>query len=161
MRILASFIFLAATLATSAAERSHHTRDFALTLEPVASQICTGAIPSFHLTLTNISDHTCRVLNIDRRRVDLQHTYYALVIWQDAKEIFVPRGISDPGAVSDDDWLSLAPGAKKSFLLTSFPQNLKLLRPGVYEATIRFWRDPFTSGSSAYDSPKAKFTVNE
>jgi len=161
MKIFSFFLFLAVTLPASAAERPHYTRDFALVLEPVASRIRTGAVPSFRLTLTNISDHTCRILNIDGRRADLQHSYYDLVIWQDGKEIFVPRAISDPGPVSDADWASVAPGATKTFLLTSFPQNLKSLRPGVYEATIRFWRDPYTSRSNAYASPKAKFTVTE
>lgn len=160
MRILSSFLVLAA-LAAIAAERSHYTRDFALTLEPVVSQIRTGAVPSFRLTLTNISDHTCRVLNVDRRRDDLQHSYYDLVIWQDGKEIFVPRAISDPGPVSDADWVSIAPGATKTFLLKSFPQDLRSLRAGGYEATIRFWRDPHTSHSNAYDSPKTKFTVTQ
>lgn len=121
----------------------------------------TGAVPSFRLTLTNISDHACRILNVDRRRADLQHSYYDLVIWQDGKEIFVPRAISDPGAVSDTDWVSIAPGATKTFLLTSFPQQLRSLRPGVYVATIRFWREPGTSHFNAYDSPKAKFTITE
>ncbi len=161
MRILSFFLFLAGTLAVRAAEQSHHTRDFALTLEPVVSQIRTGAVPSFRITLTNISDHACRILNIDGRRHDLQPTYYDLVIWQGGKEIPLDRAISDPGPVSDADWVSIASGATKTFLLTTFPQALQSLRPGVYEASIRFWRDPYTSFSNAYDSPKAKFTVTE
>jgi hypothetical protein len=161
MRTLSFILFLTATLDISAAEQSHYTRDFTLTLEPVVSQIRTGTVPSFRLTLTNISDHACRILNIDGRRRDLQDTYYDLVIWQDGKEIFVPRAISDPGPVSDSDGVSIVSGATKTFLLTTFPQNLKSLRPGLYEATIRFWRDPYSSSSNAYDSPKAKFTVIE
>ena len=80
---------------------------------------------------------------------------------KDGKEIWVPRAISDPGPISDGDWIQVAPRTTKSFVLTSFPQNLKLLRPGTYEAHIRFWRDPFTDYSNAYDSQRAKFTVTE
>jgi hypothetical protein len=161
MRSLSFFLVLAATLDINAAEQSDHTRDFALMLEPVVSNIRTGVVPSFRLTLTNISDHACRILNIDGRRHDLQPTYYDLVIWQGGKEISLPRAISDPGPVSDTDWVSVASGATKTFLLTTFPQALQSLRPGVYEATIRFWRDPYSSPSNAYDSSKAKFIVTE
>ncbi len=161
MRTIVCILLVTAGTIANAAERSHYTRDFALKLEPIVSQIRTGAVPSFRLTLTNISDHTCRILNVDSRRVELQHTYYDLVIWKDGKKLWVPRAISDPGPISDRDWLEVARGATKSFLLTNFPQNLESLRAGNYEGSIRFWRDPHTSHSNAYDSPKAKFTVTE
>ena len=161
MRTSLWILLVAAETMVCAADRPHNTRDFALSLEPLVSQIHTGTVPCFRLTLTNISDHTCRILNLDRRRMDLQDTYYDLVIWQDGKELWVPRAISDPGPISDRDWLKVAPGATRSFLLTNFPQNLQSLRAGNYEASIRFWRDPYTSHSNAYDSPKAKFTITE
>jgi hypothetical protein len=161
MRAIQGILLVTFLAVGYAAERSHYTRDFALRLEPVASQIRTGTAPLFRLTLTNISDHTRRILNVDGRRADLQHSYYDLVIWKAGKEMWVPRAISDPGPISDADWLEIAPSATKSFLLTNFPQDLKTLRPGDYEASIRFWRDPYTSHSNAYDSPKAKFTIIE
>ena len=143
----------------NATEPSHYTRDFALTLEPLAPQIRKGTVPAFRLTLTNISDHTCRILNASRRRWDLQHTYYGLVIWKDGQEM--PRPISDPLPVTPADWLVVAPEATRTFLFNSFPQDLKALRPGSYEACLRFWRDPYTSSTNAYDSPKVTFTITE
>ena len=143
----------------NATEPSHTTRDFALTLEPVSPQIRAGTVPAFRLTLTNISDHTCRILNPSRRRWDLQYSYYALVLWKDGQEL--PRAISDPLPVTPADWLEVAPEETRTFLFNRFPQDLKSLRPGSYEASIRFWRDPYTSSTNAYDSPRVVFKVIE
>jgi len=112
----------------NAMEPPHTTRDFALALEPVSPQIRAGTVPVFRLTLTNISDHTCRILNASRRRWDLQSSYYALVLWKDGQEL--PRAISDPLPVTPADWLEVAPGETRTFLFNRFPQDLKSLRPG-------------------------------
>jgi hypothetical protein len=79
--------------------------------------------------------------------------------WKEGKEM--PRAISDPLPVTVADWLEVAPEEARTFLLNRFPQDLKSLRSGSYEACIRFWRDSYTSSTNAYDSAKATFTVIE
>ena len=135
-------------------------RELALTLVPVEPVIPFGTVPHFRLTITNVSDHAMRVLDA-KRRVDLQHTYYDLVVTKDGKRVDVPRAISDPGPVSDRDWLEIPPGGAKVFLLTDFPQRFDKLPPGVYEACVNFWRDPFQSHDTADLSPKVKFTITK
>lgn len=136
------------------------TRDFALALQPIESRVLVGTPPKFRLTLTNITDHPCRVLNIERR-VDLQHTYYDLVVTKEGQPVRLPRAISDPGAISDADWLRIPRGATKTFTLTNFPQTYDRLPTGTYEAYVRFWRDPSQSHTNAYRSETAKFTVTK
>jgi hypothetical protein len=144
----------------SAVEISHGTRDFALALQPIDSRISVGRAPRFRLTLTNISDHACRILNIERRR-DLQDTYYDLIVIKNGRSVDVPRIISDPGPISDADWLQVPRGGTKTFTLTNFAHSYDTLPPGAYEAYVRFWRDPFQSHTSAYRSETAKFTVTK
>lgn len=141
-----------------AGEPPHGTHEFALALRPVASRIRAGTVPKFRLTLTNITRHACRVLNIERR-VDLQHTYFDLIVTQGGKPIQVERVISDPGPVSDGDWLQIPRSTSKTFTLASFPQRYEKLAPGAYEAYVIFWPDPFQSRENAYRSKTARFTV--
>jgi hypothetical protein len=158
--LIASAVLICSVSFACAADRSHGLRDFALALQPIESRIPAGTSPRFRITLTNISDHTCRVLNIERR-VDLQHTYFDLVVTKDGEPVRLPRAISDPGPISDADWLQIAPGGTKSFTLASFPQTYDRLPPGTHEAYVQFWHDPFQSRTTAYKSETAKFTVTK
>lgn len=139
---------------------SHAPHELALSLDAVEPVIHAGAVPGFRLTLTNVSSHAIRILNAERR-VDLQHTYYELVVTKEGKPVDVPRYISDPGPVSDVDWLEISPGGAKIFFLSDFPQRFEALPPGVYEACVDFWRDPYQDHATAYHSPKARFTVTK
>jgi len=134
--------------------------ELALGLVPVEPVIRVGTAPHFRLTITNVSDHVMRVLDAERR-VDLQHTYYKLVVTKDGKRVEVPRAISDPGPVSDKDWVEIPPSRSKVFLLTDFPERFEILPPGVYEAYVDFLRDPYQSHDKAYWSPTVKFTVTK
>lgn len=145
---------------TPVVERASSAHDLTLSLDAMQPVIPVGTSPRFRFTLTNISDHACRILDADRR-VDLQHAYYDLVVTKSGKPVNVPRAISDPGPVSDTDWLELPPGGAKTFLLSKFPDQFETLPPGVYEAYVDFWRDPYQSHDMAYKSPMAKFTVTK
>ena len=136
------------------------THDFSLSLVAVEPILSSGTVPRFRLTLTNISDRACRILNAEKR-VDLQHAYYHLVVLKDGKPVDVPMAISDPGPVSDEDWLEVPLGGTKIFNLTDFPEHFETLPPGIYEAYVDFWRDPFQSHATAYLSPRARFTITK
>ena len=154
IRVAASLLLL--TLSCSHAAQ----RELALSLVPVESAIRAGTAPHFRLTITNVSDHIMQVLDAERR-VDLQHTYYALVISKDGKPVDLPRAISDPGPISATDWVEIPPGQSKVFLLANFPEKFETLPAGVYEAYVNFWRDPLQSHSTAYRSPRVEFTVTK
>jgi hypothetical protein len=142
------------------AEHASATHEFALSLGVVESAIPVSTAPRFRLTLTNVSDHACRILDAEKRG-DLRHTYYHLVVVKDGKEVDVPRAISDPGPVSEADWIVIPPGATKTFILADFPERFEMLPPGLYQAYVDFWRDPFQSHTSAYLSPLVRFTVTK
>ena len=145
---------------TPIAEKASSANDLTLSLVAVQPVIPVGAPPRFRFTLTNVSNHSCRILDVERR-VDLQHTYYDLVVTKGGKPVDMPRAISDPGIVSDADWLEIPPGGAKTFVLTNFPDQFETLPPGVYEAHVDLWRDPDQSHDTAYKSPMAKFTVTK
>jgi len=142
------------------AERAPVTHDLTLSLYAIEPVIPAGSVPRFRLTLMNVSDHACRVLDAERR-VDLQHTYYNLVVTKNGQPVRVGRVISDPGPISDADWRVIPPGATKIFVLTNFPEVLDQLPPGTYEAYVEFWRDPYQSHTTTYASDKARFTVTK
>jgi hypothetical protein len=139
---------------------TQQTHEFALALKTIKERVRAGTAPEFYLTLTNISGHPCRVLNI-AKRADLQDAYYELIVTKNGKRVQVPIAISDPGSISDRDWVELAPRATKTFTLRSFAQLYDQLRPGTYQAYVRFWRDPNQSHKTAYNSELATFTVSE
>src|SRR5438105_1608626 len=101
----------------SVAEGASVTNDLALSLSVIEPVIPEGSAPSFRLTVTNVSGHVCRVLDL-ARRADLRDTYCNLVALKDGKPVDVPRAISDPGPLSDSDWLEIRPGGAKTFLLS-------------------------------------------
>jgi hypothetical protein len=135
-------------------------RPLALTLEAVEREVTAGTTPRFRLTVTNASNVAQKVLDI-REREDLQHTYYDLEVTRDGKPVRLPRAISDPGPVTDKDFLSLAPGGSVTFALERFPVALKDLPPGTYQASVGFWQDPYQSHKTSYRSPEVTFVVRE
>jgi hypothetical protein len=141
-------------------DRTSVTRDLTLSLDAIQPVIPAGTVPRFRLTLTNVSDHTCRVLDAERRG-DLKDTYYNLIVTTEGHPVSVPRAISDPGPVSDADWLEIPPGGTRTFVLANFPDQFEALPPGTYEAHVEFWRDPDQSHTTAYPSGPAKFTVTK
>jgi hypothetical protein len=158
--LLALMAFASCSHISPVSQRQHTTGEFALSLQAIKLQIPAGTTPTFRLTFTNLSDHAFRILDAERR-VDLQHTYYNLVITKDGQPVWVGRAISDPGPISDADWLEILPGATKTFVLTNFPEAFDQLPPGVYEAYVDFWRDPYQNHTTAYASDKARFTVTK
>ncbi len=156
-------LFLALVSCSHVAPVTEHapaTRDLALSLYAVDPVVSAGTALRFRLTLSNVSDHVCRVLDAERRE-DLKDTYYNLVVTKDGRPVKVPRAISDPGPISDADWLEIPPGGTRTFLLTHFPDQFETLPPGLYEAYVEFWRDPHRSHTTAYASGRAKFTVRK
>src|SRR5947209_7104130 len=163
-------VFLSAVLSIclascnlSAENEGEKMTDISLQLEAIEPSVTAGVVPKFQLTLRNEGKAAVKVLDIrDNRRVDLQDTYYDLEIRRGKELVKLPRAISDPGPISDDDFTSLGAGAKLSFKLTRFALALEELPPGKYKARVQFWKDPFqTSKTSCYYSSEAEFTVEK
>ena len=139
---------------TDAEATTNH--NFSLTLQPTEPSFRAGTIPSFRLTLTNITDHSCSLLNFEERP-DLQHTYLKVVVTTDAGPVSVPLAISDPGPISDADWIQISAGGVKVLMLTNFAPCYELLPPGSYKAHVKFWPDPLRV--MAYSSAEVHFEV--
>ena len=163
-------VFLSAVLSIclascnlSAENEGEKMTDISLQLEAIEPSVTAGVVPKFQLTLRNEGKAAVKVLDIrDNRRVDLQDTYYDVEIRRGKELVELPRVISDPGLISDDDFTSLGAGAKLSFKLTRFALALEELPPGKYKARVQFWKDPFqTSKTSCYYSSEAEFTVEK
>jgi len=108
-------------------------RDLALSLDVIQAAIPVGTSPRFRLTLRNVSEHVCRVLDIDRRR-DLQSTYYNLIVIKEGKPVEVPTTISDPALFQTGTGWKISPGGTRVFTLSHFPDGFDTLPPGVYQA---------------------------
>jgi hypothetical protein len=129
-----------------------------LKLECVQGTVPAGTAPVLRLTIENTGTADERVL---KPRGDLQDSYYDLVVTKDGKALNLGRAISDPGPISDPDFLTLKPGGKVTFEFSRYAVAVHDLPPGSYQAQIHFWQDPFKSHTTAVLSPAAAFTVGK
>lgn len=137
-------------------------RPIQLSLDAVSDTIKRGESPTFKLTIRNVGDAPERIIDLTgKRRRDLQDTYYYLEVTQAGKLVDVPRIISDPGPVVEQDFVELKPGEQVTFDLTRFPSMFGWLPPGKYQGRVCFRQDPFAPWENAFYSPDAEFTVGE
>lgn len=132
-----------------------------LSLRADVAAVRAGEVPAFTLTVHNDGDRPERVLDLSGgRRRDLQDTYYELEVWRAGRVLAdIPRMISDPGPVREDDFVVLGPGGKLELAFTRFAAGLQFLPPGEYRARIRFRQYPLQPPARDLFSPFAAFTV--
>ena len=144
-------------------DKSPTTPPIRLSLKADVKAVKVGEVPKFTLTIHNEGDGPERVLDLSGgRRRDLQDTYYDLEVSQDGRVLVdIPRMISDPGPVQENDFLDLKPGEKLELEFTRFAVGLQFLPPGEYQARIRFRQYPLQLSNSDFFSPYAGFTVRQ
>jgi hypothetical protein len=131
-----------------------------LSLEATSPTVKAGEIPTFRLTIRNEGASPERIIDLTGgRRPDLQDSIYDLEVTQGGTAVDIPRVISDPGPIVENDFLELKPGGKVSFELTRFPSMLGMLAAGSYQARVRFWRVPYEPGQTFVYSSYAEFTI--
>lgn len=158
--LVAPFAFLGSPAPAQSTEQPK--RLIRLSLEATNKTVRSGEVPKFELTIRNEGNSPQRILDLsDGRRSDLQDSYYSLEVRRGGRAVDIPRQISDPGPIGENDFLTLKPGETVTFELTRFAVVLERLLPGKYQARIRFWQDPFQPGKSAFFSPYADFTVRD
>jgi hypothetical protein len=161
IRILPMLVMLAFALqlrsAFSQDDKTPPKRPLTLELHPTEKSFAAGMVPTFRLTIRNEGNVVEKVLKL---RGDLQDTYYDLQVYQDGKQVSLPRAISDPGPITDDDFATLKPGEKITHDLTRFAPALDRLPAGEYTAFVRFWR-PGEPPKKAYASSEAKFKIKK
>lgn len=126
---------------------------FEAKLRVEARHVLKGHRPAFTLTLRNTAPIPLRLLDTrGGRRRDLADTYYKLVIrTKRGVEPDIPRVISDPGPISDEDYFALHTGEAAQIGITS-PLTLEALRTGQYVAHVVIWVDPLQLGSRCRSS---------
>ncbi len=126
---------------------------FEAKLRVEANRVSKGRRPGFTLALRNTGSTPLRLLDTRaRRRADLADTYYGLVIRTKRGDTpDLPRVISDPGPISDEDYFVLQPGGTAQMPVSS-PLALEALRTGLYVAHVVVWVDPLQLGSRCRSS---------
>ena len=90
----------------------------------------------------------------------MQGPYYHLTVTRDGKEVELFTKL--PGVPDlPDPYLTLKPGDKVEFELTTFALQVQDLPPGRYQARVRVGTRPEKGKSDVYDSPPAEFTVEK
>lgn len=141
-------------------EEDQTKRTISLLLEESEKSVKRGSVPNFQLTIKNTGNEAERVIDLrDDRRADLQDTYYELEVTKGGNPVDVPRMISDPGPISDKDFVTLKSGETVTFDFSRFALALQSLPPGMYQARVRFWQDPYRSWKTSFRSPPAEFVV--
>ena len=112
-------------------DKGQTKRTISLSLVAVEGAVKRGALPKFRLTIRNTGKQPERVLDVrDGRRQDLQDTYYDLEVTDSEKVVDLPRAISDPGPISDKDFVALKPGEAVTVHLSDFAPRWRDYRRG-------------------------------
>jgi hypothetical protein len=125
-------------------------------LEATKKSFAQGTVPTFKLTIKNVGKAPEKVLKL---RGDLQDTYYDLEVSQDGKSVSVARAISDPGPITDDDYVTLKPGESVTHELKRFASAWQELPAGKYTAVVRVW--PPSERDKTFASSKAQFEITK
>jgi hypothetical protein len=159
----AHLLLICASYSGSDADGKGRARSvISLSLAAVEKTIKRGTVPRFRLTIRNCGQDSQRVLDLrGGRRPDLHDTYCKLVVTEGDKAVDLPSAISDPGAISDNDFFDLKPGEAVTMDLSRFATMLERLPPGRYKARVRFWQDPYQSSKTSISSPAAEFVVRK
>jgi hypothetical protein len=115
-------------------ENAPPNRSLVAELEATTKSFAQGTVPTFKLTIKNDGKAPQKVLKL---RGDLQDTYYDLEVSQNGTSVGVPRAISDPGPVTDDDYVTLKPGESVTYELKRFGSAWERLPAGKYTAVVR------------------------
>jgi hypothetical protein len=117
----------------------------------------------FTLTLTNTTNQPLRLLDIrGGRRPDLEAAYFAVKVAQEGRLVGLSETVSgsDPGAISARDYFLLPPSRVLRVKLADPPFWLDDLKPGIYQAFLLFWQDPFADPSTRCLSEPTTFVVS-
>jgi hypothetical protein len=142
-------------LACSQADNPPSKRPLVLELEATKESFAQGTVPTFKLKIKNEGKAVEKVLKL---RGDLQDTYYDLEVTQNGKPVEVPRAISDPGPITDSDYVTLEPGESVTYELKRFASAWQTLPIGKYKAVVRLW-PPYEPGEKKITSPEAPFEI--
>jgi hypothetical protein len=133
-----------------------------VTMATSSPRIRAGTRPQFTVTVTNKSSRSIRVLDVrDGRRSDLQDSYFELVIVKDGRVVDLPTVISDPGPISNADYLVLNPGERLDVQRLSYKRVAERLAAGEYSAFVLFWRNPEEAPTSRCRSREVRFVVSD
>jgi hypothetical protein len=123
---------------------------------PAEQTIPAGTFPVLRLTVENAGGNDERVVKPHRT---LQDAYCELLIAQGCDPIELPRAISDPGPIVEEDFLTLKPGESATFEFTRYALGTHYLPPGEYQARLRYWQNPYHSSTTAVLSPSVSVKV--
>jgi hypothetical protein len=133
-----------------------------VTVATPTPRIRAGTRPQFSVIVTNKSSRSIRVLDVrDGRRNDLQDVYFELVIVQDGRVVDLPTVISDPGPISNADYLVLNPGERLDVRRLSYKRVAERLAAGEYAAFVLFWRNPEEAHTSRCRSSEVRFVLTD
>ncbi|MBI3048218.1 MAG: hypothetical protein HYY76_07880 [Acidobacteria bacterium] len=133
-----------------------------VTVATSTPKVRTGTRPQFSVVVTNTSSRSIRVLDVrDGRRNDLESVYFELVIVRNGRVVDLPTVISDPGPISNADYLVLNPGERLNVQRLSYKRVAERLVAGEYSAFVLFWRNPNEPPTSRCRSSEVRFVVSD
>ena len=98
--------------------------------------------PVFRLAIHNLSSKSVKILNLDGRQ-DLIDNMLNIVITQNENKVPCYILISDPGTITENDYITLPSEDKIFFMINSYKRIFRLTRKGLYSVTVEFLNYPF------------------
>ena len=139
---------------TFAFTHTNEEKPLQITLSIKKSVIKFGEFPRLELVVANVSNKEIKILDL-RNRPDLQDNYGKVVFFRDGRRYhFRTAAISDPGPISDGDFIELSPNENIHIMLTDPPYDPKELRPGKYEVNFVYHSNPIEDTHSNYYQTK-------
>jgi hypothetical protein len=87
--------------------------------------------------------------------------YFELFVVKDGRLVDLPIIISDPGPISDADYVVLKPGERLDVRGLSYKRAAERLTPGIYAAFVLFWLNPLEAPTSRCRSSEVRFVVGD
>lgn len=154
--------FLLFFLASSAgcASVMEKNGDLLVMLSVNKQELQVGEKPEFSVKIKNQTGKSVKVLDVGERD-DLRDAYSEIVIKPISNSSELWYMISDPGPITNEDFVILNEGESLNFETSDLQVDTGRLEPGVYNAYVVYTPDPNTAWDNKYKSNRVTFEVIE
>ena len=114
-----------------------------------------GSRPKFVIKLSNKSSEVLKVLDLEKRK-DLADAALDIRITSEKGEIRFKSAISDPGPITENDYVLVLPKSEISFTVSSYKRYYLFELEGLHEVTGRLMNFP---GETLTSKPESFWVI--
>jgi hypothetical protein len=113
-----------------------------LSISVIGGEVKIGTQPKFLLKIINNKNEDVKILNLEKRK-DLINSKINIVITQLDKDVPFDIDISDPGRITEKDYITLSPNEHVFISIDDYYKNYKFEKSGLCKVTVQFYNFPY------------------